>query len=110
MRGSVRANGVLAHASVGRTDFQAETRARLGHALPGVAREFGLLIGGELVGKAADHAGGIEPLRGHHDGFEHIGRGNHQQGNRLAFFFRDGDGGGKKLLLVVVENLAGLQN
>ena len=101
---------VLANGPVGSADFQAQARTRLGQALPGVAGEFGLLVGGEFVREAADHAGGIEPLGGHHDGVEHVGGRDHQQRDRLSLFFGDGDGGGEEFLLVVVEDLAGFHD
>ena len=71
------ANGVLAHGAIGSAHFQAQARTRLRHALPCVTRKFGLLVCGELVGKAADHTDGIEPLRRNHDGFEYVGCRNH---------------------------------
>src|SRR5580700_109534 len=107
---SMRSNDILANRAVGGADLQAQAGTGLGHAFPGVASKLGLLVSGELVGEAADHARGIEALRGHHDGFEYIGRRNHEKGNGLAFFFCDGHGGGEEFLLVVIEDLACLHD
>ena len=46
----VGAEGIFADAAIGSTDFQSQPRARFGQALPGVARELRLLVGGELIG------------------------------------------------------------
>ena len=107
---SVRAKCIFADGSIGRADLQSQTRTRLRQTLPGVTGEFGLFVGGELVGQSADHTAGIEALRRHHDRFEHIGGRHHQQRNRLAFFFRHRDGCGEQFLLVVVEDLAGFKD
>ena len=84
----VRADQILANRAVGSADFQAQARAGLGHALPGVAGQFGLLVSRELVREATDHACGIEALRGDHDGIEDVGGRDYQQMNWLALFFR----------------------
>src|SRR5580700_9207292 len=55
---------VLAHCAVRRTDLQRQTRTGLGQPLPRIAGKFRLLIGGELVRKAADYSAGVETLRG----------------------------------------------
>ena len=77
-----------------------------GRRFPGVAGEFGLLVGRKFVGESAGHAAGIQFLSGADDRIEDVAGGNHQQRNRFAFFFRDGYHGGKEFLLVMVEDLA----
>ena len=85
----VWSKGVLANGTVRSADLQTQARTGLGHALPCVSGMLGLLVGGEFVREAADDTGGIEALRGHHDGVEHVGRRNHQQRNRSALLFRN---------------------
>src|SRR5450631_1373737 len=102
----MRPEGKLADGSVRGANLHDQPRTRLRQPFPSVAREFRLLVSSKLVGESADHSAGIEALRRDHDGFEDVGRGHNEQGDRLAFFFGDRDSCCKKFLFVVIENLA----
>ena len=55
-------------AAVGSVDHQPQPRPRLRQPLPGITGQLALFFGGELIGEAADHAGGTQPLSSGHDG------------------------------------------
>src|ERR1017187_5574600 len=106
----VRPEGKFADGSVRGANLHDQPRTRLRQPFPSAAREVLLLVSSKPVGESADHSAGIEAVRRDHDGFEDVGRGHNQQGDRLAFFFGNSYGGGEQLLLVVVEDLARLKD
>src|SRR4029077_5187120 len=79
---------------------------RFGQTLPRVSGKLALLVSSKLVGASTNNAAGFQALPRHHDRFEHVRTWYHQQRDRLAFFFRDGDYGRKQFLFVVIKKLA----
>src|SRR6202020_3577233 len=50
----VWAESVFTQSSIGRADFQHQTRTRLRQSLPGIAGELCLFVGSQLIGKTAN--------------------------------------------------------
>lgn len=101
----VRTKRVFVDLPIGLVDLDDQPRSGLGQTFPRVARELGLLVGGEFVGEAANNPARVQTLSGDYNRIKDIASRDHEQRNRFAFFFRDRDGGSEQFLFIVIEDL-----
>src|SRR6516164_10746052 len=105
----MRSQQVLPARPIRSNHLEDQARTRFGQALPGIAGELTLFIGGQLVRQATDDSRRMQPLGGGYNALEHVVRWHDQQRYVLSLLLGGRDHRSEQFLLVFLEYVGRFQ-